>query len=271
MTNTLHTDPLPSHPHDIALYVTHLSSALKTATIRSHLSAVAFFHQIHGYANPTSSFLVKKLLVGHKKRESKPAVRKPITLDILTRIVSALRSSTYSSYERKLYRAVFTTMYHAALRASEICVTPYSSHTLKASQLNLFRCGKVKVLKLCFTSYKHSPCQPKPLILYPTKSTTCAVRSYTLYARPHTKRDGPAFLMASRRPLTRQLLARNLHYLLQKIHLKPSHYNTHSFRIGKATDMAKQGYSYSQIALLGRWNSNAFLKYIRPTVIHGTK
>ena len=271
MEETLHIAPLPSKPNDIALYVTHLSSTLKTATIRSHLSAVAFFHQLHGYANPTSSFLIKKLLASRKKREACPPTRKAITINILRRLISTLKLPKYSSYERKLYTAVFNIMYHAALRASEVCITPSSAHTLKASQLKTVPCRKGEALKIHFASYKHSPRAPKPLILYPTQSSTCAVGAYNLYIRPQTKRDGPAFLVDRRRPLTRQLLASTLHDLLRHMHLNPSNYNTHSFRIGKATDMANQGYSYSQIALLGRWHSNAFLKYIKPTVVHGTR
>jgi hypothetical protein len=37
----------------------------------------------------------------------------------------------------------------------------------------------------------------------------------------------------------------------------------HSFRIGAATFAAAQGYTSCQIKKMGRWNSNAFEKYIR--------
>ena len=162
-------------------------------------------------------------------------------------------------------------MYHAALRSSEVCVTPQAGHTLQASELELINSRGKDALKINFSSYKHSRTQPKPLIIYPSKSQICAVKAFKLYKRPVTPRDGPAFITANKHPLTRQLLATTLHDLLRAIHLHPSNYNTHSFRIGKATDMASQGFSYAQIALLGRWHSNAFLKYIKPTVIHGTQ
>ena len=31
--------------------------------------------------------------------------------------------------------------------------------------------------------------------------------------------------------------------------------------------MSEDGYSYDHIKLVGRWNSNAFLKYIKPSII----
>ena len=55
--------------------------------------------------------------------------------------------------------------------------------------------------------------------------------------------------------------------LLEKANFNPAHFNTHSFRIGKASDMAKAGASKTQIALAGRWRSNAYLKYIKPKYI----
>lgn len=41
------------------------------------------------------------------------------------------------------------------------------------------------------------------------------------------------------------------------------HFRPHSFRIGRATDRAKQGVSESEIKALGRWESRAFQNYIR--------
>jgi len=51
----------------------------------------------------------------------------------------------------------------------------------------------------------------------------------------------------------------------------PTVYNTHSFRIGKATDLVLQGYSTSQILTIGRWKSvKAFERYIKPGKISTT-
>ena len=40
-------------------------------------------------------------------------------------------------------------------------------------------------------------------------------------------------------------------------------YKAHSFRIGAASWASAKGFSDSQIRLLGRWQSSAFLRYIR--------
>ena len=53
--------------------------------------------------------------------------------------------------------------------------------------------------------------------------------------------------------------------LLQDLNLDPSCYNTHSFRIGTATSAEAAGLTESQIKTLGRWRSNAYRCYIKPT------
>ena len=50
---------------------------------------------------------------------------------------------------------------------------------------------------------------------------------------------------------------------LRNIGLNPDHYGTHSFRIGRATDQFKQGYSVERIKREGRWESDAVYKYLR--------
>ena len=272
MRRKLQAPTLPSTAYNVALYVTHLAkSKLRSTTIRSHLSAIAFYHKINGFPNPSSSFLINKLLSSYNKRDGPSLVRKPITAHVLHRLLSALDSSGYSRRDRKLYRAVFTIMYHAALRASEVCVSSQASHTLQRSQMELISSTSGDAVKIHFRSYKHSKGHPCPLVVYPSGKTGCAVRAYKSYLGRSHLDDGPAFQVGNDTPLTRPLLAKLLHSLLKLINLNPAHYNTHSFRIGKATDMAKQGFSYSQIAMLGRWKSNAFLKYIKPTVVHGTR
>ena len=44
-------------------------------------------------------------------------------------------------------------------------------------------------------------------------------------------------------------------------------YNTHSFRIGRTTNMMLEGYSEAQIKVAGRWISNAFIRYSRPSIL----
>lgn len=158
-------------------------------------------------------------------------------------------------------------MFHAALRASEICKTPSSSHTLRADQIHYIQRRRGSVLKISFSLYKYSPKSTTPLILNTTSDNTCPVTAYHRYLKVRTKHVCPAFSLRNNKPFTRQkLLAVLKHHLTLAGH-NPAHYNTHSFRIGKTTDMASRGIPYPKIAMAGRWNSSAYLKYIKPSSI----
>ena len=66
----------------------------------------------------------------------------------------------------------------------------------------------------------------------------------------------------------RSQLVHIMKHQLASLAYDPALYNTHSFRIGRATDLATKGYSEAQIAIRGRWKSNAYKKYIKPTFIN---
>jgi len=158
-------------------------------------------------------------------------------------------------------------MYHAALRASEICKMPKTSHTVQMHNIKLVTEHKKPALKIKLRSYKHSTKTTTPLIVTSTSTTCCPVKAFSKYIKLRSNKPGPAFCHANDHPITRKQLASKLQHHLTMSGHNESNYNTHSFRIGKTTDLAKQGYSYAKIALIGRWNSNAYLKYIKPPTI----
>lgn len=76
--------------------------------------------------------------------------------------------------------------------------------------------------------------------------------------------SGPLFCWQDGSPLTQPAFTDNLRTLLQLAGVDPSHYSGHSFRIGAATTAAANGLSDATIQLLGRWQSDSFVRYVRP-------
>lgn len=269
LVSTLGTSHTPATSHQVALYTAHLHySHLKVSTIKCHLSAIGFMHEADGYPNPTKSFIIQKLLTAYAKSDTKPQTRRPITISILQKIVHSVQTHTPNRYKRRLFTALFTSMYHAALRISEVCKTDKSNHTLHHSQINLQTKHKTQTLQISFRSFKHSSKTTPKLVLATTKSTTCPVKAYSKFLKVRPNISGPAFCQKSGSPLKRPQVAQSLKHYLALSGYNPKYFNTHSFRIGKTTDLAKQGYSHPNIALIGRWKSNAYLTYIKPTSIH---
>ena len=62
--------------------------------------------------------------------------------------------------------------------------------------------------------------------------------------------------------LTRQIFSSKIDNVLTRLHIGPSQYNTHSFRIGAATPVAQTHIADSHIKTLGRWKSDAFQSYV---------
>ena len=54
-----------------------------------------------------------------------------------------------------------------------------------------------------------------------------------------------------------------LNKALEELHMDPSQFNTHSFRIGAATSAKQAGMSDAHLKALGRWRNDAYQKYIR--------
>ena len=62
---------------------------------------------------------------------------------------------------------------------------------------------------------------------------------------------------------TRRFISEKLKLIVSRAGLDPANYNTHSLRIGRTTDLAKAGVPEAIIRETGRWDSDAFKRYIR--------
>ena len=261
----LNEQPLPSSRHVIPLFIMHLHEKnLQVSSIRNYLSAIAFTHKIHDYGDPTKSFKITKLLDGLKKMSISCRKRLPITLPVLKRIVENCQHIAADKYENRLYKCIFLLMYHACLRVGEVTA---SQHCLMASQI------KIKDENLCITfhSFKHSKNRSVKIKIPRTHDKFCPVNAYQSYARIRGSTPGPAFLTKDHKAMRRNKIASVLHDCLSISSRHPEHYNTHSFRVGKISDLATSGHSVLQIKELGRFHSFAFLSYIKPISITHAK
>ena len=270
MSSTLNKVTYSATPNDVALFVVSLHNRrIRSTTIRTHLSAIAFYFKNKCYASPTTLFHIEKLLLAYAKTDPPPVVRNPITLNILKNLLVSLNSVIHNQEERCLLKALFTVMYYGLLRVSEVTTTKKNSHNLKRSQLSITRENHHTVLLITFTTFKFSKPGSLKVSLNTTKQVTCPVASYQRYIalNPKIPDKSPAFAFASGAPLTASYVSRTLKTLLSHSGYNSAKFNNHSFRIGRATDMAKSGFTDRQICMAGRWTSSAFNKYIKPQII----
>lgn len=117
--------------------------------------------------------------------------------------------------------------------------------------------------KVTFLNYKHNYNQSPFSIVISRQTTFFHVQHLLVYLQARGRKSGPLFQMPNGSPVPRSILTEKLFTALKFSGLDPSRYKGHSFRIGAATHAADKGMSDAQNRAMGRWKSNAFLKYIR--------
>ena len=237
---------LPVQESIIGRYVTHLYAiGLKPRTIQSHLSALAFVHKIRNLPDPTQSFFIAKLMAGISKQNPSCDGRLPITMNLLRRMLPAVRACSPTPNDAQMYVSMCLFAYYACLRVGEITITNTKSlNILKIHQLSVKR----KSVTVHFERFKHSKGRTHTLeIQMVADPASCPVHQLRLYLAKRGSHQGPIFCNLDYTAVTRHQFLKILHTSLQFIGVIPKHFNTHSFRIGRCTDLVKAGHSESQI------------------------
>ena len=160
---------------------------------------------------------------------------------------------TPEPYLRTLYKTIFLVCFYACLRVSEAVISANDKHTLTIGQITRTRAG------FTITSGGDLPI----FCLTPSLDPYCPVSSLDKYLSIRGRTLGPIFVNQSGIPVNRQL-AQFLKACVSMCGLPVSNkYSTHSFRIGRATQLPFEQVPEDQIRQIGHWKSNAYLKYIR--------
>ena len=263
------TISMPVRAMDVALFISHLFlQGLMYSTIRSYVSAISFVHKIKGHEDPGCAFLVNKILRGvQKARYNKKQPLKPIDKALLYSLVNTLPFIADSKFNMILYKALFLITFYACLRAGEIVISNTNKHTICINQLRTTKTDAGFGYQIILNSYKHSGTNCPKINIQPNGSDQCPVSALSKYLALRPNKSGPIFIDITGQPINRKQFSDTLKNCLAFREIPANHYNTHSFRIGRATQMASDEYSDPFIKSVGRWKSAAFKKYIRPNHI----
>lgn len=261
----------------ITSFISYLNTAknLQVGSIKGYLSGIQFFHKlIFGspsceITNSQTSLLIKGIQKTHPTR---PDVRQPLTLDLLTRCIRTLRLGYHSINTARTLDAMFILAFFGFLRCSELAITSNFNPKIHPTISDLCLLDNetisyfIKQSKTDQTKKGHfiyifnlqSPIQP-----YQT------LQSYLHFKNSQTKSPSdPLFTDDSNHPVTRFWFQKHLKLILIQSGIPAEHFSSHSFRIGAATTAAQKGLSQQQIQALGRWSSEAFKSYIRSNRFH---
>ena len=157
---------------------------------------------------------------------------------------------------------MFLFAFYFGLRVGEFTS---SRHNIQCQQLVLSDLE----MQLTFTSFKHSSEAPEVHSIPSNSSRFCAVKAMQAYLTFRGRDDGPLFLLHGK-PVSNRSFSAILKKVVKNLGLASEKYKAHSFRIGAACFWAGKGLSEVQIRKLGRWHSDALIKYIRGEVRHSS-
>lgn len=232
------------------------------STISGHVSAISYKCKINNLADNTKQFVIKSLLEGLRRTKKSQDTRRPITQETLIMLLQALGHVCRSQYETFLFSAAFSLAYLALLRISEFTVRNARNRKCALSDDSIIL--GTDVIRLHFASSKTDQ---KSLgthvdISIDGQNKFCYnhIQNFLKY-RPQS--SGPLFCHFDGSPLSAYQFNSVLKMALEFAGLKDRYFKSHSFRIGGATSMYKNGQKIEEIKQRGRWNSNAYKLYIR--------
>ena len=102
----------PINEATMAHFVADMSLAGKSAsTVKTYLAGLSASHKLQGFADPTNTFLISKLLKGLAKETRARDSRFPITMPRLIQLVDCLQTICKNPYETFLFKAVYVMAY----------------------------------------------------------------------------------------------------------------------------------------------------------------
>jgi hypothetical protein len=259
---------LPVSVANLSLYVSFLDhKGLAPTTISTYTSAISFRHKLAGVPDPTSAFVIQKLLQATRFNKRAMDTRLPITEDLLEKLCSASKSTLVNAYKGQLFRTMMITAFWGFMRVGEITAPTNSpDQALQTSDLSFSSDGSKQQATIVLRKFKHHRGGDPVYVKMESYQhiVICPVRSLITYLQCKQSSVGPLFAFIDGCPVPRSWFSTQLDFAVRFCGLNSSRYKTHSFRIGAASSAAARGLSDAQIRLKGRWRSDAFKRYIRP-------
>ena len=251
---------LPIHQEVISSFIAHLfNQGAAFTSVNSYLSALSYFHKINDLPDSTKNFNVRQILKGYRNSAAQRQSRQPLSLREVTFLYQSITALGLDTYSAKLFGAMLTLAFFLGLRIGEMTSSP---HNILSENVTLNNDSII----VRFHSFKHSKASSTH-ILRAMPSSFCPVKIIAEYMAVRGESGGP-FFIHSGKAISRSFFSKNFEFILKHSGFDPVFYTPHSLRISAARFWASKGLSDNQIRLQGRWQSNAFKKYMKGAIQH---
>ncbi|XP_068103215.1 uncharacterized protein [Hyperolius riggenbachi] len=241
------------------------SEGVSVSAMNKKVAALAFWFKLRGFQDVTKDFRVRQALKGYRAGGVQRDSRRPVTFELLGKLVGALSCLCASEYEASLFKTAFTLSFFGAFRVGEL-VSP-NKHRVGGILAPDVAVQEDSVSILLRRSKTDQASKGRSVSLFRIGGPLCpraAVESFMAIRPP----GATAFLAhADGIPLTRFQFTAIFRKCLAFIGFPPAEFASHSFRIGAATEASRWGLSEEVIKKIGRWESVRFRSYIRPHLV----
>ena len=268
----------PSWEARTTLYIAYLiDNGRQSASIETYVSAIKKLLVIDGYKWKDEEVLLNSLTKACRLHNDRVKTRLPIQCGFLEMIlfeVGRYFSERTQVYLECLYKAMFILSYYGMMRIGEVTMSP---HAARARNVHLAT-NKDKLLIVLYSSKTHGKRhRPQKIKITSTKNEMdgqhakihrhfcpfIVIRKYIQLRGTYDEDEEQFFVFRDKQPVKPAQATAILKLMIERLGLDNTLYSMHSFRIGRTSDLIKFKYPLDEVKRLGRWKSNAVLKYIR--------
>lgn len=266
--------PVPASEQQLCSFVAYLAlDSLTHSTIKSYLSGVRHLHIEEGQGDPGICGMARleQVLRGVKRVQAKvlgsPRLRLPISIELLQALQRVWERR--ATEDAVMLWAAAALCFFGFLRSGEITLPSEGSFDAGAHLcFDDIAVDSIQDPSLLTVRIKASKTDPfrEGTDIYVGRvrnSKLCPVAALLRYMTCRGAAHGPLFRFGNGRPLTRARFVTEIKAALSEEGIDSSHYSGHSFRSGAATTAAEHGIGDATIQTLGRWKSNAYMRYVQ--------
>ena len=256
-------DPTILTEYQILRFITHLNSiSLSISTIRVYIAgvrawAIANNIPVPDLHTPRITWALKAI----SRYGPPPSTAPPFGYALLATLLPRVPRT----YDNLMVATAMLFAYYGCFRSAEYCPNPSTAPPLTLASLTFDQADDPPYMKVDVKSSKTSTHGFKAVIGC-SGTFVCSVCWMLAYlaVRPFPPQS-PLFIYSQGNPMSHSTLTSSMRELIALAGLPPGEYTPHSLRAGSATDAAQRGLPDSAVQQLGRWRSNAFRAYLRPS------
>ena len=244
----------------------------KATMIRSYMSAIKAILKLDNYKWNDDRVVLGSLIRAGRIRNDTVKTKFPIHWKLLEQLIFEVgRIFSEQPYLGQLYKTILAIGYYGLFRVGELTE---GDHVIWATNVHLGT-NKNKILIVLFTSKTHGKdANPQKVQIHGSYNAGkknglmhfCPfqlMRQYIAFRERIVDENEQFFIFRDGSPVKPYHLQKVLANSFRNLGINHKLYTVHSLRIGRSSDLLKQGYSVDQIKLMGRWKSNVVFCYIR--------